>query len=175
MNVKSQKLMGNDGRTTYELHEPENVLAKKAVVDDGEGMSINQMIQHAQDTVDQMSEAFIDKVNENLKQFDEMLTECERACAHDNSTEVSEEMIEMLEGLRAAGGTFGFPLISEMGRWLISFLENVGVVDARSLPVMRSFHDSMRAVMVYEIRNESDPGGKDLVDGLFALMEKRQA
>lgn len=68
--------------------------------------------------------------------------------------------------LKANGGMFHFPLVTQMGDKLIQFLEVIEEADIEATEIVLAFHTTMRAVVLGKIKGDGGVHGQDLVGAL---------
>ncbi|NCT40044.1 MAG: hypothetical protein GW778_00060 [Alphaproteobacteria bacterium] len=68
--------------------------------------------------------------------------------------------------LKANGGMFHFPLISEIADRLIQFLEVINEPDLESIEIVLAFHTTMRAIIHGKIMGNGGDHGRDLLKAL---------
>jgi hypothetical protein len=84
---------------------------------------------------------------------------------HDHVT----TMIYPVMQLKAHGGMFGQPLISEISASALSFLENIYVLDNDAIRVLQAHQNALQPILESRIYGLGGPAGKKLVDELRSL------
>lgn len=78
--------------------------------------------------------------------------------------------------LKANGGMFHYPLITEIADKLIQFLEVIERPDQDALEIVQAFHTSLRAVLLGQVKGKGGKYGEDLknalVDACFRYFER---
>ncbi len=68
--------------------------------------------------------------------------------------------------LKANGGMFHFPLVTQMGDKLIQFLEVIQEADIEATEIVLAFHTTIRAVVLGKIKGDGGVHGQELVRAL---------
>lgn len=83
-----------------------------------------------------------------------------------------EELRRVAHDMRGQGGTFGYPLISEMAESLYQFTgPNSGMSD-NHVEIIKAHIDAMRAVITNRIKGDGGDTGKQLLEGLEQAIQK---
>jgi len=77
--------------------------------------------------------------------------------------------------LRGQGGTFGYPLVTEIGDSLCKLLEMIKTVEPNHMPLLRSHVDAIRAVAGADIKGDGGAIGRELTQTLLQIRVKLAA
>ena len=107
---------------------------------------------------------------ETLAQF------CEKALnAKGSRSEYFSDINHLSLELRGQGGTFGYPLISEVSKMLYDCTVEGCLEDDQALSIVQHHVDAMRAVLRSKIAGDGGAIGKELVLGLKKTIQKTKA
>lgn len=81
--------------------------------------------------------------------------------------EAIESMLYPAMQLKAQGGMFHYPLISEIANILVNFLETVTDTDKDVLDIVVAHKQSINAVLASEIKGDGGKVGRELRDALL--------
>ncbi len=85
---------------------------------------------------------------------------------------IISHMIYPAMQLKANGGMFKFPLITDIGDKLIQFLEVIEQPDIECVEIVLAFHTTMRAVIRGRIHGSGGAEGRALIDALIDACER---
>jgi chemotaxis protein histidine kinase CheA len=90
------------------------------------------------------------------------------------SVDEAHEIFSFAHDLRGQGGSFGYPLLSEIGGSLCHFLEarEFQLIDGDKV-VIHSHFDAAAAILADEIAGDGDTVSQALVAGLLELVVRR--
>jgi CheY-like chemotaxis protein len=77
--------------------------------------------------------------------------------------------------LRGQGGTFGYPLVSQIGKMLFDATVEGCRTDDTGVAIVRAHIDSMRAVLKDKVSGDGGEVGRAVIKGLMQTIEKRRA
>jgi hypothetical protein len=86
--------------------------------------------------------------------------------------DVVRTMNTIFNDLRGNGGTYGYPLVTEVGDSACKFIADIGQWGAPQLAILRAHTDAMRAIMAANITGDGGPIGRQLLAGLKAAVDK---
>lgn len=88
--------------------------------------------------------------------------------------EMLRDLFAFAHDMRGQGGSFGYPLLSEIGESLCHFLEGRDYVMAEDDPVVLQSHlDAAAALLAGDVAGDGDDVSRALVDSLTQLVGKR--
>lgn len=68
--------------------------------------------------------------------------------------------------LKANGGMFHYPLVTQIADKLIQYLEVIEAADIEALEIVMAFHTTIRAVILGRITGDGGKHGEELIDAL---------
>ena len=74
--------------------------------------------------------------------------------------------------LKANGGMFHYPLVTEIADKLIQFLEVLPEADIEAVEIVLAFHTTVRAIVLGRITGDGGPHGRDLAVALHHACER---
>ncbi len=151
----------------FEEIEVPNKLREKV----GPGFGANPAaIERADKVVETMKKAYENRLDIELdnvtKLFNSMLTSGEFDL---------DRLHDQVHEIRGEAGTFGYELVSDIGKLLCEFLsriETVSVTDARAI---KTHLKAMRTVAQQQITGSGPEVARQIVSGLSAIVEKSRA
>ncbi|MFO7482909.1 hypothetical protein [Oceanibaculum nanhaiense] len=87
--------------------------------------------------------------------------------------EALHDMFEISHDMRGEGGSFGFPLVTQIGDILCKYLTALKSPDALEPPIVKLHIDALKVVINQRLRGEGDDTAKQVVDGLAQIALKR--
>lgn len=159
-------------RRKADFHMPANTLKVKV----GNGGLSEDILNKAQallenNTVDfrPLGEMYLDALTKGIEQA--------RTPPRDMETEhIIAAILYPAMQLKANGGMFHYPLITNIADKLIQFLEVITTVDAAALEIILAFHTTIRAVLLGQIKGNGGMRGAELmqalVDACYRYFEK---
>ena len=91
---------------------------------------------------------------------------CKDSSASDDDEYLISTMLYPAMQLKANGGMFHYPLITEVADRLIQFLEVIDAPDLESIEIVLAFHTTMRAIIHGKIKGEGGSHGRELLKAL---------
>lgn len=86
--------------------------------------------------------------------------------------EALHDMFEIAHDMRGEGGSFGFPLVTQIGDILCKYLTALKSPEALELPIVKLHIDALKVVINQRLRGEGDDTAKQVVDGLARIALK---
>lgn len=149
-------------------HTPTYSIADK--VNEIPGMDAASLIARAEAKVEEMKAAYEGHLDGDLSQL---------VSAYRNAAELpgmNERQIKALMAvafdMTGLGGTFDYPLISEIGQSLCRFTGKIDVAEASELEVVRLHIEAMQRVVSNRIMGAGGPIERALVEGLHKASTK---
>lgn len=129
-----------------------------------------EILARAERAVAALGGDFIDQTKEAL---DDHRTRLDRTAGLPDG-DSPREIFSFAHDLRGQGGSFGYPLLSEIGGSLCQFLEarDFQLIDGDKV-VVHSHFDAVAAILADEIAGDGDTVSQALVAGLLELVAKR--
>ena len=145
---------------------PPNYLKQKV----GSGGIPVELIEKAQKKIDN-NEVDFTPYTKNFLEFIHNIIEMASTSkfrTHDHVT----KMIYPVMQLKAHGGMFGQPLISEISASALSFLENIYVMDDDAIHVLKAHYDALEPISENRIYGLGGAAGEALVEELHHVCER---
>jgi len=86
--------------------------------------------------------------------------------ASDDNEYLISTMLYPAMQLKANGGMFHYPLVTDIADRLIQFLEVIDEPDLESIEIVLAFHTTMRAVVQGKIKGQGGDHGRELLKAL---------
>lgn len=151
-----------------EFIKPPNTLKAK-VGDGGLGENIlnkaEALLQNNSVDFLPLAEIYLDSLMKGIDHAKEAFTE------EDHELLISHMLYPAMQ-LKANGGMFHYPLITDIGDKLIQFLEVIDEPDIEAIEIVLAFHTTMRAVVKARIQGSGGPEGKELNKALIEACER---
>ncbi|MGE0253699.1 MAG: Hpt domain-containing protein [Alphaproteobacteria bacterium] len=77
--------------------------------------------------------------------------------------------------LRGQGGTFGYPMVTEIGTLLCDYIEKLPDPAAADRSVLRAHAEALNAVVANRVQGDGGATGAGIVDGLRVLVNRGTA
>ena len=101
---------------------------------------------------------------------------CSKALSKKGSrAETFGEIHNLSLELRGQGGTFGYPLITEISKMLYNCTQEGCNEDDKAVEIVQHHIDAMRAILRGKISGDGGAVGKELLTGLRKTIEKVEA
>lgn len=163
--------MTDAGDDEVEIIANPNLIARKAkpVV----GKSAEDLLKIAEQKVSNLQNEFIAILRQDTDRIQALFKSAEtdlpgRSKHIDGLRRLSHE-------LRGQGGTFGYPLVTEIGDSLCKLLEMIKTVEPNHMPLLRSHVDALRAVSGADIKGDGGTIGRELTQTLHQIRAKLAA
>ena len=129
-----------------------------------------EILARAEQAVAALGGDFIDQTKKSLEAHRNRLD----AASDPPNRDALREVFSFAHDMRGQGGSFGYPLLSEIGGSLCHFLETreFQLVGGDNV-VIRSHFDAAAAILADEIAGDGDPVSQALVVSLLELVAKR--
>lgn len=156
------------GGKTHEVVQPGNKLREmvggKRPIGDGDTLrKAEAAAKKVQDRTD-----YTGHVQTNLTR---LMVAYDRAQGADRA-EALHDMFEIAHDMRGEGGSFGFPLVTQIGDILCKYLSALKSPDALEPSIVKLHIDALKAVINQRLRGEGDDTAKQVVDGLARIALK---
>ncbi len=145
---------------------PPNFLKQKV----GSGGLPPEIIAKAQQAIDDSKENFHPYAKTFIEFIDTMIDQSMNSDfrTHDQVT----KMIYPIMQLKAHGGMFGQPLMSEISASALSFLENIYVLDDDAIDVLKVHYNALRPVSENKIYGLGGNAGQKLLTELYSACDR---
>ena len=158
-----------EGKSAHELIHLPNRLKQKV----GEGGIDPRRLAEAETAVQELGANYLDWANEDLATLHGKLGAL--MSGETPQAEALEAVFSVAHDMRAQGGTFGYPLVTRIGRSLCRFIEALESAGKADLELVAAHVDAITAVLRNQIAGDSDPVSQKLAEGLEVAVSKRQA
>ncbi len=159
--IENKNFAGHKRYREAKFIEPENTIKKKV----GAGGINPELLHKAQEALDNNKVDFKPIALPLLKRLQDATTAIREGKS--SGEEAMEELIQPAMQLKAQGGMFHFPLVSEIGNILINFLETVPQADTEVLKIIDAHHASITAILNMNIKDSGGTTGKKLCSELL--------
>ena len=129
-----------------------------------------ELLEQAEESLERQSLDFTEWAQNYLRDISNMLDkarefqEKRRSCLN--------EINILAHELRGQGGTFGYPLITILGKSLYEATNAECSEDDKELDIVKAHIDAMKAVLREKISGDGGPVGRQLLEGLKAAINK---
>lgn len=150
----------------FEIIEPPNRLEK---LKSGEGAvaSDDFLIQRAEDAIREFGKNFAKWGLEDIRAIDKSLERARKDPA--KQEECIADIFRRAMDIKGQGGSFDYPLISQIGQSLKTFTENRADANPRDIEIIAAHIEAMRVVLTQDIRGDGGEIGKGIAAGLLKL------
>ena len=139
----------------------------------GTGEIPAELLEQAEAALEKMSEDYPDWVSKLIESMGELHRRC--VDTPEKRRSYFEDLRGVAHDMRGQGGTFGYPLISEMAESLYQFTgPNSGMSD-NHVEIIKAHIDAMRAVIKNRIKGDGGDVGTQLMNGLQAAIKKYES
>ncbi len=163
-----------DPKQVYYFRLP-NRLKEKAggIGAKGKGAVPLRALAEADDTLDRNSFEFHDWALEYLAMMSKI---CDRAIdlPEDRRRKPFEKINEISHELRGQGGTFGYPLITRVGKMLYEITDFSCSMDEMAIRIVKAHIDTMRVVFRDKIKGDGGEVGRELIKALVKIIRQEQ-
>lgn len=156
------KHFNQEQRRQAEFTMPPNTLKSKV----GSGGLSDDVLSKAQKLLEDNTVDFIPLGDLYLEGLNDGINVCKTAGAADDNEYLISTMLYPSVQLKANGGMFHYPLISEIADKLIQFLEVIEEPDIEALEIIIAFHTTMNAVLRGKVAGDGGKHGEALLSAL---------
>lgn len=161
--------MVDDGKPQPEFIEnPHNLQTKAKVV---VGRTPEELFKLAEARVEKLKDEFVAILK---KECDRLLDFIGKADAKDPAERAAgiKGLRRVSHELRGQGGTFGYPLVSQIGDSLVKYLDANEVFNEAEIKILRAHVDAIRAVSSADIKGDGGDIGRALMGELSRILDK---
>jgi len=83
-----------------------------------------------------------------------------------------DAMFSVVHDMKGQGGSFGYPLMTQISDLLCGILENAESLGPREHKAMRVYIDAMRVVISHQLKDDGGNEGRQLLMGLTLMRDK---
>lgn len=149
-------------RRKAEFIKPLNILKTKV----GTGGLGDNILDKAQALLENTTIDFRPLADMYLETLRKSIERAQFSSDKDDSEQLIAGMLYPAMQLKANGGMFHYPLITNIGDRLIQFLEVIEEPDYDALEIVLAFHTTMRAVIIGQIKGDGGKHGAELIRAL---------
>lgn len=136
----------------------------------GGGPISEEMIATADQAIEQLSGQFIELLRADIEKLAALSRDVKSG--NGDTRQAIGEIFAISHELRGQGSTFEFPLVTRIGKSLCHFTENLNPSDSRNPQVIDLHVDSLRLVLVEDIRGDGGDPGRKIASGLEIAVKK---
>jgi chemotaxis protein histidine kinase CheA len=162
----------NEGRThkkggKAEYITPPHTIRTKV---SGGGPLSTQMLQKAEEVVQQHAEKYIERAQAQVDGLIEVAREA-HAETSDRPT-IFEKIFLQAHDIRGLGSTFGYTLVTNIAASLCNFVESIDEHDDNVMEVLDAHVDALRGMIGNDVKGDGGPIGREILDGLNQAVAK---
>ncbi|MDF1747608.1 MAG: Hpt domain-containing protein [Alphaproteobacteria bacterium] len=121
--------------------------------------------------VKQMTSEYIDKLAEDIQQMNVLAAKYRK----DNSEETLDRLFRLIHNMRGQGATFGFPLITEIGRHFCRYVRERPKRKAVKPALVDQHLKAMHVVYNQSIKGSGDEISQAVVNALAEVVDRELA
>lgn len=80
------------------------------------------------------------------------------------------QVYKIAHDLKGQGGTFGYALVSELGKLLCVYVDRLGAVERRDLEILKILIDSLAGVVGRRVEGDGGEVGQELLEELYRIV-----
>lgn len=161
----------SDDKPKVEFIDNPNPLKGKVKVQ--HGTDPNEMIAKADEAVKKLGNEFEKLFEGNIRQLNTAISEVKRGGTHRESG--ISVLRRVLHDLRGQAGTFGYPLISQVGDSACKFIDLSEELGDTEVEVLVMHIDALKAINQAKIKGDGGAIGQELMSGLRKVIQKYNA
>lgn len=128
-------------------------------------------LDRAEQVIQEMSGAYLEWVRGDLDKIQAAL-ETLRKSSEEEAKKALERIFDIAHDMKGQGGSFDYPLITQVGNQLCRFIETVDQPDDNAVKVIHLHIDAMRLIIANRLVGDGGAHGQRLVRGLEAILVK---
>jgi len=137
------------------------------------GRTADDLLKGAGLRIEALTADFTKYLKEEIDKLSKSVAEAEGNAVR--RAEIVRDVQTIFNDLRGNGGTYGYPLVTEVGDSACKFIQDMVQWSAPQLAVLRAHTDAMRAIMAANITGDGGPIGRQLLAGLKTAVDKVKA
>lgn len=161
----------SDDKPKVEFIDNPNPLKGKVKVQ--HGVDPNGMIAKADEAVKKLGDEFEKLFAGNIRQLTSAISEVKRGGIRRESA--ISVLRRVLHDLRGQAGTFGYPLISQVGDSACKFIDLSEELGDTEVEVLVMHIDALKAINQAKIKGDGGAIGQELMSGLRKVIQKYNA
>ncbi len=129
-----------------------------------------EAIEKAEEVIASLSDSYLVSVAEDFRKLDEAVMKLEAATG-----DRKEELMEVFQGalnLKGQGGTFGYDLMTEIGKGLCRFIEKLDNAGQNEVEAIKLHINSMKWVIGADMKGDGGDDGAKMLAGLQQVCDK---
>lgn len=146
---------------------------KKARLGSGPAKLDKALLDRAEAAVQKLEVNYNEWVKDDLDEIEKTLRVLIAADGKDS--EALRALYRVVFDTKGQGGSFGFPLLTEVAGSLAEFVSDKTELDRFAIEVAAAHVSAMRAIIKENVRDDGGQTGAALVEGLQALVAKARA
>jgi hypothetical protein len=154
----------------YRFHNRLKEKAAGAAGYKGTGEIPAELLAKAEEALEKMSEDYPDWVSKLIDRLGDQHRRC--VDTPEKRRSYFEELRSIAHDMRGQGGTFGYPLISEMAESLYQFTGPSSGMSDNHVEIIKAHVDAMRVVIKNRIKGDAGDIGIQLMKSLHAAIKK---
>ena len=158
----------SDDKPQAEFIDNPNPIAKKARVNHGKDPK--QLIAKADAAVKKLSGEFEDIFAADIAKLSNAMAEIK--AGGDKREPGVDTLRSTLHDLRGQAGTFGYPLVSQVGDSACKFIDLSDEITETEVEVLSMHIDALKAISATKIKGDGGPIGQELMSGLKKVIVK---
>jgi chemotaxis protein histidine kinase CheA len=159
----------NRDKSWHQIVERPNELAKK--VPKQGGVDPEKAFANAEKIVRDMASQYVDKLGEDIR----LMKDLAAAYRRDPSSDNLDKLFRLIHNMRGQGATFGFPLITEIGRNFCRYVREKPAGKAVMPELVDQHLKALQVVHDQSIKGGGDDVSREVVKALGALVERELA
>jgi len=158
--------MDND---EIEIINPPNTLKNK-VREGGPGAVDLATLERAEKAIAEMSDSYLEWVEEDLKRMDVAYKNLENA--EEPRKEEAEAVFQIAHDVKGQGGSFGYDLMTVIGNELCRLIERTESFGSAEVQAIKVHVDALKIVIQTGMKGDGGANGQALVDGIRKVGDK---
>ena len=158
--------MDND---EIEIINPPNTLKNK-VREGGPGAVDLATLERAEKAIAEMSDSYLEWVEEDLKRMDLAYKNLEKA--EEPRKEEADAVFQIAHDVKGQGGSFGYDLMTVIGNELCRLIERTESFGSAEVQAIKVHVDALKIVIQTGMKGDGGANGQALVDGIRKVGDK---
>ena len=158
--------MAND---EMEIINPPNNLKNK-VREGGPGAVDLATLERAEQAIADMSDSYLEWVQEDLKRIDEAFKKL--SSAEGDKKEEADAVFQIAHDIKGQGGSFGYDLMTVIGNELCRLIERTENFGNAEVQAIKVHVDALKIVIQAGMKGDGGANGQALVDGIRQVGDK---
>ncbi|MBL4693122.1 MAG: phosphorelay protein [Magnetovibrio sp.] len=124
----------------------------------------------AEAVIENLSDDYLNWVSEDFVRLEAAFNTLKKGAPDDKAN--IDAMFSIVHDMKGQGGSFGYPLMTQISDLLAGILENSETFGSREHKSMRVYIDAMRVVISHKLKDDGGAEGKQLLMGLTLMRDK---